>query len=50
MEKDYISVRTNMDANNKEKKRRRKNIKNACGCDNEHTVGSIDKTHACTIF
>jgi len=24
------------------KKKRRKNIKNACGCDNEHTVG---KTH-----
>jgi len=34
----------------KKKKKRRKNIKNACGCDNEHTVGSTGKTHACTIF
>jgi len=32
------------------KKKRRKNIKNACGYDNEHTVGSTSKTHACTIF
>jgi len=34
----------------KKKKKRRKNIKNACGCDNEHTIGSSGKTHACTIF
>jgi len=33
----------------KEKKRRKK-IKNARGCDNEHTVGSTGKTHAYTIF
>jgi len=35
--------------NNKEKKCRKK-IKNACGCDNEHTVGLSGKTQACTIF
>jgi len=34
----------------KKKKKRRKNIKNACGCDNKHTIGSSGKTHACTIF
>jgi len=32
------------------KKKRRKNIKNACGCDNEHTIGSTGKTHAYIIF
>jgi len=32
------------------KKKRRKNIKNACGCDNEHTVGLTGKTYACILF
>jgi len=32
------------------KKIRRKNIKNTCGCDNEHTIRSTGTTHAYTIF
>jgi len=34
----------------KKTKKRRKNIKNACGCDNKYTITSTGKTHAYTIF
>jgi len=45
MVRDYISARR-QGVITKEKK----NVKNACGCDNKHTVGSSGKTHACTTF
>jgi len=32
------------------KKKHRKNIKNVCRCDNEHTVRSTGKTHACSHY
>jgi len=42
----YISLPTNSGQGVITKKKKlRKNIKNACGCDNKHTVGSTGKTH-----
>jgi len=40
------------ECNNKEKKSllNIKNIKNTSEYDNEHTIGSTGKKHACTIF